>query len=249
MKAIAPILCRRKLTRHVSRRSAATDATPRSKQQSKLLVGSELPKSPITARSSGRMKFPCRSLFISFSQRIFSGIQPTGDPHLGNYLGAIKNWVDLQNKYSESAKLLFCIVDLHSLTTSLNRDALVKSTRELTATLLACGIDPAKAILYNQSKVAGHSELAWILTCLTPMSMLKTMTQFKDKSKSVKDPLTGLYSYPVLMAADILLYNASHVPVGEDQIQHIELTRELAGRFNRFFNVNVFQVPDVLLST
>jgi tryptophanyl-tRNA synthetase len=187
------------------------------------------------------------SLFLF--QRIFSGIQPTGDVHLGNYLGAIKNWVNLQNQYSGSSKIYFCIVDLHSLTTSLNREALVKSTRELTATLLACGIDPAKAVLYNQSKVSGHSELSWILTCLTPMSMLKTMTQFKDKSKTQKDPLTGLYSYPILMAADILLFKASHVPVGEDQIQHIELTRELAGKFNRSFGVDLFEIPEVLLST
>jgi tryptophanyl-tRNA synthetase len=173
--------------------------------------------------------------------RIFSGVQPTGNLHLGNYLGAIRNWVDLQKDYD----CIFCIVDLHAITVPQDPDELRRSTREVTAAYIAAGIDPERAIIFNQSTVPGHSELAWLLSTITPLGWLNRMTQFKEKAgKHRENAGLGLYAYPVLMAADILLYKATHVPVGEDQKQHLELARDIAGAFNRRFGVDYFPLPE-----
>jgi tryptophanyl-tRNA synthetase len=173
--------------------------------------------------------------------RILSGIQPTGNLHLGNYLGALRNWVRLQAEY----ECIFCIVDLHAITVPQDPAALRQSTRELAATYIAAGIDAEQAIIFNQSTVSAHAELGWILTCLTPLGWLNRMTQFKDKAGKNKDSVgLGLYSYPVLMAADILIYQATHVPVGEDQKQHLELARDLAQLFNRTFGEEFFPLPE-----
>ncbi|MFV9923611.1 MAG: tryptophan--tRNA ligase [Anaplasma ovis] len=175
---------------------------------------------------------------------IFSGIQPSsGVPHLGNYLGAIRRWVELQG----SDQCLFCVVDLHALTAG-NVPATVLHSRSvsLLATYIACGIDPEKSVLFVQSSVPEHSELCWILGCVTPMGWLNRMTQFKDKSRSGSTPNMGLYGYPVLMAADILLYKADLVPVGDDQMQHIELTQDIARAFNATHQVDYFPVPKPL---
>ncbi|MBT3792470.1 MAG: tryptophan--tRNA ligase [Rhodospirillales bacterium] len=173
--------------------------------------------------------------------RIFSGVQPTGNLHLGNYLGAIRNWVDLQHDYD----CIFCIVDLHALTLPQDPGSLRTNTREVTAAYLAAGIDPEKCTIFNQSAVPGHSELAWLLGCVTPLGWLNRMTQFKEKAgKHRENAGLGLYSYPVLMAADILLYKATHVPVGEDQKQHLELCRDIAGAFNRQFGSDYFPLPE-----
>src|SRR5476649_2951095 len=173
--------------------------------------------------------------------RIFSGIQPTGNLHLGNYLGAIRNWVALQRDYD----CIFCIVDLHALTQPQDPVQLRNSTREVTAAYIAAGIDPERCLIFNQSTVAVHSELAWLLSCYTPLGWLNRMTQFKEKAGKQRDMASlGLYSYPVLMAADILLYKATHVPVGEDQKQHLELARDIAGAFNRRYGVELFPLPE-----
>jgi tryptophanyl-tRNA synthetase len=173
--------------------------------------------------------------------RIFSGIQPTGNLHLGNYLGAIRNWVALQHDY----ECIFCIVDLHALTLPQDPDELRQSTREVTAAYIAAGIDPEHCIIFNQSMVSAHAELAWLLGCLTPLGWLNRMTQFKEKGGKHRDNAgLGLYSYPVLMAADILLYKATHVPVGEDQKQHVELARDIAGAFNRRYERDFFPLPE-----
>lgn len=175
---------------------------------------------------------------------IFSGIQPTGNLHLGNYLGAIKNWLELQNK----CKCIFCIVDLHAITVAENRESIRENSLEVAAAYIASGINPKESIIFCQSQVFAHSELSWILSCYTPIGWLNRMTQFKDKAGKNKEkaPL-GLYSYPVLMAADILLYKASHVPVGEDQKQHLELSRDIAQAFNRFHSQNFFPIPEPLI--
>ena len=174
-------------------------------------------------------------------KRIFSGIQPTGNLHLGNYLGAIRNWVALQHDY----ECIFCIVDLHALTLPQNPDELRQATREVTAAYIAAGIDPERCIIFNQSMVSAHAELAWLLGCLTPLGWLNRMTQFKEKAPKQRDSAgLGLYAYPVLMAADILLYKATHVPVGEDQKQHVELARDIAGAFNRRYEVDFFPLPE-----
>ncbi len=177
-------------------------------------------------------------------QRIFSGFQPTGNLHLGNYLGAIRAWVDMQHQYES----LFCIVDLHAITVPQDPAKLRAAIRETAAAYIACGIDPVKNIIFPQSAVAEHSELAWILSCNAPIGWLNRMTQFKDKAGKDKEkaPL-GLYSYPVLMAADILLYKTTHVPVGEDQKQHIELARDIAGAFNRNFGREFFPLPEPVI--
>ena len=172
-------------------------------------------------------------------------------PHVGNYLGAISNWKRLQDEAANRESVLFSVVDMHSLTTEAGREDLLQNTRNTLATLLACGIDPERSILYNQSRVSGHAELCWILTTLAPMSELRAMTQFKDKSSGSNIVLTGLFTYPVLMAADILLYQATHVPVGDDQVQHLELARVLADKFNRIFctergHASLFPIPNVL---
>src|SRR5260370_1366055 len=173
--------------------------------------------------------------------RIFSGIQPTGNLHLGNYLGAIRNWVTLQHDY----ECIFCIFALHALTQPQDPDELRAATREVTAAYIAAGIDPERCIIFNQSTVSAHAELAWLLGCLTPLGWLNRMTQFKEKAGKQRDAaLLGLYSYPVLMAADILLYKATHVPVGEDQKQHLELARDIAGAFNRRYGVEFFPLPE-----
>ncbi|HJZ17815.1 MAG TPA: tryptophan--tRNA ligase, partial [Stellaceae bacterium] len=173
--------------------------------------------------------------------RIFSGIQPTGNLHLGNYLGAIRNWVQLQHDY----ECIFCIVDLHALTQQQDPDELRQATREVTAAYIAAGIDPERCIIFNQSTVSAHAELAWLLGCLTPLGWLNRMTQFKEKAPKQRDSAgLGLYAYPVLMAADILLYKATHVPVGEDQKQHVELARDIAGAFNRRYERDFFPLPE-----
>ena len=165
-------------------------------------------------------------------KRIFSGIQPTGNLHLGNYLGAIKNWVNLQNDISS----IFSIVDLHAITVPQEPSKLKSSTHEVTAAIIASGIDIDKSILFNQSSVKEHAELAWILNCVCRIGWLNRMTQFKEKAGKNKENATvGLYGYPVLMAADILLYKSTHVPVGDDQKQHIELARDIASSFNNMF--------------
>jgi len=173
--------------------------------------------------------------------RIFSGIQPTGNLHLGNYLGAIRNWVALQHDY----ECIFCIVDLHALTLPQDPHELRHSTREVTAAYIAAGIDPQRCIIFNQSMVTAHAELAWILSCLTPLGWLNRMTQFKEKAGKQREMAgLGLYAYPVLMAADILGYKATHVPVGEDQKQHLELARDIAGAFNRRYEIEFFPLPE-----
>ena len=176
--------------------------------------------------------------------RIFSGMQPTRQLHLGNYLGAAKNWVALQNDY----ECVFCVVDLHALTIDHDPETLRNNTREVAAAYIACGIDPVKNVLFNQSAVAAHAELNWIFACHTPLGWLNRMTQFKEKAGKQRDnAVLGLYSYPTLMAADILLYHATHVPVGEDQKQHIELARDIAGAFNRYYGKDYFTLPDPVI--
>ena len=173
--------------------------------------------------------------------RIFSGIQPTGNLHLGNYLGAIKNWVALQHDY----ECIFCIVDLHALTLPQDPAELRASTREVAAAYIAAGIDPERCTIFNQSMVPAHAELAWLLACLTPLGWLNRMTQFKEKAGKNREVAgLGLYAYPVLMAADILVYRATHVPVGEDQKQHLELARDIAGAFNRRYGCDFFPLPE-----
>ena len=173
--------------------------------------------------------------------RILSGIQPTGNLHLGNYLGAIRNWVKLQDTHEN----LFCIVDLHALTTLPDPQRMALWTREVAAAYIAAGIKPEKSIIFPQSAVAAHSELAWIFSCLTPLGWLNRMTQFKEKAGKHREQANlGLYAYPVLMAADILIYKATHVPVGEDQKQHLELARDIAGAFNRQYGKDYFELPE-----
>jgi len=168
--------------------------------------------------------------------RIFSGIQPTGNLHLGNYLGAIRNWVALQHDY----ECIFCIVDLHALTQPQDPAELRASTREVTAAYVAAGIDPERCVIFNQSMVSAHVELSWLLACLTPLGWLNRMTQFKEKAgKDRENASVGLYVYPNLMAADILVYRATHVPVGEDQKQHLELSRDIAQKFNSDFAASI----------
>ena len=180
-------------------------------------------------------------------KKIFSGVQPTGNLHLGNYLGAIKNFVEL-NKDNKN-KCVFCVVDLHAITVSQDPKVLKKNIRETVATFIASGIDPKKSIIFNQSQVSAHSEAAWILSCTARMGWLNRMTQFKEKAGKDKEKASiGLYSYPVLMAADILIYDATHVPVGNDQKQHLELCRDIAQKFNNDFKVNdFFKVPEPLI--
>ena len=180
----------------------------------------------------------------TFNDLIFSGVQPTGNLHLGNYLGAIKNWVELQN----NNKCIFCIVDLHAFTVPRNCISIKNNILEVAAAYIAAGIDPKRNIIFVQSHVSYHSELSWILSCFTPIGWLNRMTQFKDKAGKNKEkaPL-GLYSYPVLMAADILLYKATKVPVGDDQKQHLELSRNISQAFNRFYETDFFPIPDPLI--
>lgn len=180
----------------------------------------------------------------SSKPRILSGIQPSGNLTIGNYLGALKQWVIEQDNYD----CFFCVVDLHALTVPQNPEQLRAKTREVAALYIAAGIDPEKSTIFVQSHVAAHSELAWILTCLAPLGWLNRMTQFKDKSaKQQQDSIgAGLLNYPTLMAADILLYQANAVPVGDDQRQHLEFTRDLAQRFNAMYG-ETFTIPDVMI--
>ena len=181
------------------------------------------------------------------SKKIFSGVQPTGNLHLGNYLGAIKNFVDLQSQ--KETDCVYCIVDLHAVTVKQDPKILKKSIRETLATFIASGLNEKKSIIFNQSAVPAHSEGAWLLSCVARMGWLNRMTQFKEKAGKDKEKASlGLYAYPVLMAADILLYDSTHVPVGDDQKQHLELCRDIAQRFNNDFNApNFFKIPEPLI--
>jgi tryptophanyl-tRNA synthetase len=172
----------------------------------------------------------------AFPQRVFSGVQPTGNLHLGNYLGAIKRFVELQDTHD----CIYCVVDLHAITVWQEPDELRRNTREVTAAFLACGIDPKRHIIFNQSQVAEHAELGWIFACVARMGWLNRMTQFKEKAgKDRENASVGLYAYPTLMSADILAYRATHVPVGEDQKQHLELCRDIAQKFNNDFGAHI----------
>jgi len=178
------------------------------------------------------------------NKRILSGVQPSGDLHLGNYLGAIKNFVKLQHEY----ECFFCVVDLHAITVWQDPSLLAKKTREVIAAFIAAGINPEKNVLFVQSHVPQHAQLAWIFNCVARMGWVNRMTQFKDKAgKDRENVSVGLFSYPTLMAADILIYLATHVPVGEDQKQHLELTRDIAQKFNNDFNSELFPIPEPLI--
>lgn len=177
-------------------------------------------------------------------KRVFSGIQPTGNLHLGNYLGAIRNWVRLQ----DAAECIFCVVDLHAITVAQDPAALRRGIRDMTAALIAAGLDPERCILFAQSQVRVHAELAWVLMCTARIGWLNRMTQFKEKSgKDREGASVGLYTYPVLQAADILAYKATHVPVGEDQKQHLELARDIAAKFNTDMGVDLFPLPEPVI--
>ena len=180
-------------------------------------------------------------------KKIFSGVQPTGNLHLGNYLGAIKNFVDLNN--DSKNECIFCVVDLHAITVKQDPKELKNNIQETVATFIASGINPKKSIIFNQSSVPAHAEGAWILSCVARMGWLNRMTQFKEKAGKDKEKASvGLYSYPVLMASDIILYDATHVPVGDDQKQHLELCRDIAQKFNSDFEAeNFLQVPEPLI--
>lgn len=181
---------------------------------------------------------------MTVTNRVFSGAQPSGDMHLGNYLGAFRNWVSLQDDY----ECLYCVVDMHAITVWQDPAALKNKIREAAAAYIASGVDPKKSILFNQSQVAGHAELAWIFNCVARLGWLNRMTQFKDKAgKNRENVSTGLYVYPNLMAADILLYKATHVPVGADQKQHLELTRDIAAKFNNDFKTELFPEVEPLI--
>jgi tryptophanyl-tRNA synthetase len=173
---------------------------------------------------------------MAFKELVFSGVQPTGNLHLGNYLGAIKRFVELQDRYD----CIYCVVDLHAITVWQDPTELPKAIREVTAAFIACGIDPKKHIVFNQSQVAEHAELAWVFNCVARLGWLNRMTQFKEKAgKDRENASVGLYAYPTLMAADILVYRATHVPVGEDQKQHLELSRDVAQKFNNDFGQSI----------
>ena len=181
------------------------------------------------------------------SKKIFSGVQPTGNLHLGNYIGAIKNFVSLQNDPNNFC--IYCVVDLHAITVKQNPSELKKNIRETAAAFIASGLDSKKSIIFNQSLVSAHSEGSWLLSCVARMGWLNRMTQFKEKAGKDKEKASiGLYSYPVLMAADILLYDTTHVPVGDDQKQHLELCRDIAQKFNNDFNtIDFFTIPEPLI--
>ncbi|MBK0327117.1 tryptophan--tRNA ligase [Rhodobacteraceae bacterium F11138] len=181
----------------------------------------------------------------SFTPRVFSGIQPSGDLHLGNYLGALKRFADAQNQGIEA---VYCMVDMHAITVWQNPEDLRRSTRELCAGFIASGIDPEKSILINQSQVPEHAQLAWVFNCVARIGWMNRMTQFKDKAgKNAEKASLGLYAYPSLMAADILVYHATHVPVGEDQKQHLELTRDIAAKFNHDYGVDFFPITEPVI--
>ncbi len=177
----------------------------------------------------------------TFTPRVFSGMQPTGNLHLGNYLGAMLNWVKMQ----DTNECVYCVVDMHAITLWQNPIALRQAIRDVTAAYLACGLDPKRSIIFNQSQVPEHAELAWVFNCVARLGWLNRMTQFKDKAGKDKEAASvGLYVYPNLMAADILAYKATHVPVGEDQKQHLELARDIAAKFNNDYEVEFFPQPE-----
>ena len=176
--------------------------------------------------------------------RVFSGIQPSGNLHLGNYLGALRRWVGMQDRYPT----IYCVVDLHAITVWQDPPKLRHAIREVAAAFIAAGLDPERSILFNQSQVAAHPELAWIFNCVVRLGWLNRMTQFKDKAGKDREAASaGLYVYPALMAADILAYHATHVPVGEDQKQHVELTRDIAAKFNHDFGEAFFPLPEPII--
>jgi tryptophanyl-tRNA synthetase len=191
---------------------------------------------------------------MAFKELVFSGVQPSGNLHLGNYLGAIKRFVELQDRYD----CVYCVVDLHAITVWQDPAELPRAIREVTAAFIACGIDPKKHIVFNQSQVSGHAELAWIFNCVARLGWLNRMTQFKEKAgKDRENASVGLYAYPSLMAADILVYRATHVPVGEDQKQHLELSRDIAQKFNNDYAASIhahgfgdafFPLPEPLIT-
>jgi tryptophanyl-tRNA synthetase len=181
----------------------------------------------------------------AFTPRVFSGIQPSGNLHLGNYLGALKRFAEAQDRGVET---LYCMVDLHAVTVWQEPADLRRATRELAAGFIASGLDPARSILFNQSQVAEHSQLAWVFNCVARMGWMQRMTQFKDKAgKNAQNASLGLFAYPALMAADILAYHGTHVPVGEDQKQHIELSRDIAAKFNHDYGVEFFPLPEPVI--
>ncbi|MBV8822474.1 MAG: tryptophan--tRNA ligase [Chloroflexi bacterium] len=191
-------------------------------------------------------KIPTGKTNPPVKKRVFSGIQPSGNLHLGNYLGALRNWVQTQSEYDN----IFCIVDLHAITLPIDPKELHNDTRQLAALYIACGLDPQRCKLFVQSHVHEHAEMSWIMCCFTPMGWLNRMTQFKTKAgENTESVGTGLYCYPVLMACDILLYQTHYVPVGDDQRQHIELTRDLAQRFNALYEQQVFTIPEAQIRT
>ena len=180
--------------------------------------------------------------------RVLSGIQPTGNLHLGNYLGAIRNWVRMQDEMEDGSQCFFFLADMHSITVHEGREQRLKNVREMAAALIAAGIDPDRSTLFNQARVPAHAELQWLLNGTARIGWLNRMTQFKDKAgKNREGASVGLYVYPVLQAADVLLYQATHVPVGEDQKQHLELTRDVAVKFNTDFGVDLFTIPDPII--
>ncbi len=180
-----------------------------------------------------------------FTPRVFSGIQPSGGLTLGNYLGAIKRFVDMQD---QGIQTIYCMVDMHAITVWQDPEALRRQTRELAAGYIAAGLDPAKSILFNQSQVSAHAELGWVFNCVARMGWMQRMTQWKDKAgKNQQNASLGLFAYPALMAADILVYHATHVPVGEDQKQHVELTRDIAAKFNHDYGVDFFPMPEPVI--
>ncbi len=181
----------------------------------------------------------------TFSPRVFSGMQPTGNLHLGNYLGAMLNWVKMQ----ETNECIYCVVDMHAITLWQDPKALRQAIRDVTASYLACGVDPKRSIIFNQSQVPEHAELAWVFNCVARLGWLNRMTQFKDKAGKDKEAASvGLYVYPNLMAADILAYKATHVPVGDDQKQHLELARDIAAKFNNDYEVEFFPQPEPMIT-
>ncbi|MFT3967539.1 MAG: tryptophan--tRNA ligase [Sphingobium sp.] len=180
--------------------------------------------------------------------RILSGIQPTGNLHLGNYLGAIRNWVAMQDAMGEGDECFFFLADMHSITVHETREQRLANVRDMAAALVACGIDPERSVLFNQARVPAHAEMCWLLNGTARIGWLNRMTQFKDKAgKNREGASVGLYAYPVLQAADVLLYQATHVPVGEDQKQHLELTRDVAIKFNQDMGVELFTLPDPII--
>ena len=182
----------------------------------------------------------------AFTPRVFSGIQPSGGLTLGNYLGALKRFVDMQN--AGTHECVYCLVDQHAITVWQDPEALRNNTREAAAFFIACGIDPERSILFNQSQVPAHAQLGWIFNCVARMGWMGRMTQWKDKAgKNSENASLGLFGYPALMAADILLYHATHVPVGEDQKQHLELTRDIATKFNHDYGVDFFPITEPVI--